>query len=529
MASQLDDTLQLRDTVMTRNCLSWRVVFSAFGVLGVLGAIGAFNQVAIAQYTFVQDTAATGLWDVPARWTDGASNTTYPNAIGATVVINQPIKTGNGTYTLTLPAGNTTVGEITMNNAGFTNNTRTFFAQNVSGSQLVFQASSGSAKYTETPNTGTSPANFQNQIQTNILVASDLIIDQNNYPNLNTGTIFTGIINGASNRTITKAGVGGIQFNYSFALGAGEGFEGQYLIQQGTMRLINSSSAIAKSSGITVSSGGQLQLADNSNLAVSDYQMAAGAVLNLNGAGATANGNGPGALRFAITTAGDTMTFHNPVNLQSDSTISATIAGTFSVVEQIVSGPGALTKVGPGKLTLQANNTYTGETAVNAGILSITNPYLADSKDVKLLTGAMFDLNFAGTDTIRSLFFDGLPQAVGTWGAPGSGATNESAFFTGTGLLSVTTMPPVGVAGDYNGNGVVDAADYVLWRHGGPLQNEVDTPGTVTAQDYTEWRARFGNTSGSGALLNESAVPEPTAASLILLALGTLAAAGRKR
>ena len=52
--------------------------------------------------------------------------------------------------------------------------------------------------------------------------------------------------------------------------------------------------------------------------------------------------------------------------------------------------------------------------------------------------------------------------------------------------------------GDYNENGTVDAADYVLWRNGGPLQNEVDTPGVVNAADYTAWRTRFGN-SGSGA------------------------------
>ncbi len=75
----------------------------------------------------------------------------------------------------------------------------------------------------------------------------------------------------------------------------------------------------------------------------------------------------------------------------------------------------------------------------------------------------------------------------------------------------------VGVPGDYNGNGVVDAADYVLWRNGGPLQNEVDTPGTVNAADYTEWCARFGNTSGSGSLVG-SAVPEPAWAVLMLAA-----------
>ena len=57
---------------------------------------------------------------------------------------------------------------------------------------------------------------------------------------------------------------------------------------------------------------------------------------------------------------------------------------------------------------------------------------------------------------------------------------------------------PIILPGDYNNNGTVDAADYVLWRKGGPLQNEVDTPGVVNAADYTAWRARFGN-SGSGA------------------------------
>jgi PEP-CTERM motif len=85
------------------------------------------------------------------------------------------------------------------------------------------------------------------------------------------------------------------------------------------------------------------------------------------------------------------------------------------------------------------------------------------------------------------------------------------------------------VLGDYNGNGVVDAADYVLWRNGGPLQNEVDNPGTVDAQDYTEWRARFGNTSGSGSGLGAGAVPEPTTVFLALLAgLGTVASWRRR-
>lgn len=86
---------------------------------------------------------------------------------------------------------------------------------------------------------------------------------------------------------------------------------------------------------------------------------------------------------------------------------------------------------------------------------------------------------------------------------------------------------PAGVPGDYNGNGVVDAADYVIWRdHLGTsfqLTNEVagTTPGTVTQEDHTAWRARFGNISGSGtgSSLGSAAVPEPSAfvASLVLV------------
>jgi hypothetical protein len=52
---------------------------------------------------------------------------------------------------------------------------------------------------------------------------------------------------------------------------------------------------------------------------------------------------------------------------------------------------------------------------------------------------------------------------------------------------------------DYNSNGVVDAADYVIWRknlgNNFQLANEVAnvTPGMVTQEDFIEWKARFGN------------------------------------
>ena len=82
------------------------------------------------------------------------------------------------------------------------------------------------------------------------------------------------------------------------------------------------------------------------------------------------------------------------------------------------------------------------------------------------------------------------------------------------------TILPGGVPGDYNGNGVVDMADYVLWRNGGPLQNEVDSPDTVNAGDYTVWRSLFGTTASSGSLSGtSSSVPEPCSIALFCMAI----------
>lgn len=179
---------------------------------------------------------------------------------------------------------------------------------------------------------------------------------------------------------------------------------------------------------------------------------------------------------------------------------------------------GGLIKNGAGTLALNAANSYTGDTTVEAGKLSIASPYLANAADVFLSTGATLDLKFAGNpDIIDSLFFDGISQAVGTWGAVGSGAPFTSPLITGTGLLQVTTFIAPPLLGDYDSNGIVDSADYVVWRNG------LGT--TYTQDDYDVWRAHFGQTAGSGAILGSSsnaAVPEPASVALLAIACGML-------
>jgi hypothetical protein len=82
---------------------------------------------------------------------------------------------------------------------------------------------------------------------------------------------------------------------------------------------------------------------------------------------------------------------------------------------------------------------------------------------------------------------------------------------------------PMVLAGDYNGNGTVDAADYTLWRNNfgaaaGTLPNDVDG-GAIGSAQYATWKTHFGMTNTGAAALQSNAVPEPAAAILMFVAM----------
>ncbi len=88
-------------------------------------------------------------------------------------------------------------------------------------------------------------------------------------------------------------------------------------------------------------------------------------------------------------------------------------------------------------------------------------------------------------------------------------------------LTQVTPTPLPPPTGDYNKNGTVDAADYVLWLKTfddeTPAANrpaDGNHDGYVDDYDYAIWRENFGNEGSpvTGATLAQ--VPEPTTAGL---------------
>jgi hypothetical protein len=93
-----------------------------------------------------------------------------------------------------------------------------------------------------------------------------------------------------------------------------------------------------------------------------------------------------------------------------------------------------------------------------------------------------------------------------------------------------TAVAPV-LTGDYNNNGIVDAADYTIWRDtlgsSSDLRANGDNSGAsagkIDQADYFAWKSNFGHTASGSA----AAVPEP--ASGLLLILGAYLAIGLAR
>ncbi len=85
----------------------------------------------------------------------------------------------------------------------------------------------------------------------------------------------------------------------------------------------------------------------------------------------------------------------------------------------------------------------------------------------------------------------------------------NTGMFVGTNWIEDRNVTAGSVLpGDFNLNGVVDAADYVAWGNG---------LGTVYTQaDFNTWRTHFDQTAGSGSLSGFN-VPEPSPALLLLI------------
>ena len=127
---------------------------------------------------------------------------------------------------------------------------------------------------------------------------------------------------------------------------------------------------------------------------------------------------------------------------------------------------------------------------------------LLDGSD-PLQSGDSFDL-FEGGAVSGSFSSVQLPTLV-------AGLSWDSSALESAGVIAVTGV--AALLGDYDNDGVVDAADYVVWRQGygstGPFPPNADpdgnSDGVVDAADFTIWRDNLSSSASS----STAAVPEP--------------------
>jgi hypothetical protein len=126
-------------------------------------------------------------------------------------------------------------------------------------------------------------------------------------------------------------------------------------------------------------------------------------------------------------------------------------------------------------------------------------------------------INSSNHDYVSNQFLGGLPAPQGNLGSDGLGnsVVHLTSFdlnsYAGNQFFSVVVLP-----GDFNRDGTVDAADYVVWRKGVDIE--------PTEEKYNLWRTNFGRSGGGGA---RAVVPEPNVVVLVCLCLAALCAATR--
>jgi hypothetical protein len=110
--------------------------------------------------------------------------------------------------------------------------------------------------------------------------------------------------------------------------------------------------------------------------------------------------------------------------------------------------------------------------------------------------------------------------------------TTDNGAMTGTATVvfdDVSLDMALPVTSDFNGNLVVDAADYTIWRDGlgqtglAPFApGDANGDGSVTTEDYAIWKSQFGQTLPMEMSMNSVIVPEPCSAifSLVAAAIG---------
>jgi hypothetical protein len=124
---------------------------------------------------------------------------------------------------------------------------------------------------------------------------------------------------------------------------------------------------------------------------------------------------------------------------------------------------------------------------------------------------------------VTANYFLGTTNTISGTAGSGRFFAMFNTYFADANFVATFNMESTELDGDFNGDLVVDAADYTVWRD--------NLGGLYGPDDYELWKGNFGVTAGGGGIaIAGAAVPEPAAAGLSLIAMiGALAVRSRRR
>jgi len=341
-----------------------------------------------------------------------------------------------------------------------------------------------------------------------------------------------------TNGGISKSGAG------TMRLSAENSFTGTVTIKAGTLRY-GHASGLPDAVVVAVSNGGTLDMNSISDTLASlagnatgvITQGAAALTLNapsgINTFSGTITGTGPltknGAARQVLAgnnslgpvaiNAGELL--FNGTSTTGPVTVNGgTLGGTGSVSGTVTVNSGA--HLAPGA---SIESLAVGALTLNAGSIldiELATPGVSDSVLVSgLLTinGGSLQLTnaeFMAAGTYMLIDYGTISGSIAALGTPtGPAGFKYKLVDTGSVINLHVTM-----AGDFNNDGKINNADYVVWRKG------LGT--TYTQNDYNDWRANFEQTN-AGSASAAATVPEPASAASLAVVMAILATWSHRR
>lgn len=290
------------------------------------------------------------------------------------------------------------------------------------------------------PNTGASNRLTLSNASTTTYVGSLLVSNTGGSTNTTAAVTLSGVLDGSGPVTISN--VSNVDNSGSILFSAANTFSGNVLIQKGIIELTSTG---FNGSGNTVTLGSS----GNGSATLLFTASITNPLIVASGTG--------GTLKFgSLSTGGSNATFSGTILLNDSLTLSSAKAAAASLIfSAVISGTGGITKVGVGRVTFSATNTYTGTTLVSVGILSVTGSTAAGSAVTvdggTLLGTGTVNGTVTVANTANSIIAGGLGTVNGTLNTGAltfSGSTAAlNVYSNGTtslGLVNVTGAAVMG-------------------------------------------------------------------------------------